>query len=74
MRLPLRLLLAALLLAPMACSSFRAAWTGVFNDDLAGDPAPALAGAAWVDDQGIDDTPREFTVEPKTVVAFFLPG
>jgi hypothetical protein len=33
------LLLAALVATP-SCASFRAAWTGAFNDDLAGESAP----------------------------------
>lgn len=67
------LLLAALVATP-SCASFRAAWTGAFNDDLAGESAPRLVGAAWIDAQGIDDTPRDLAVEANTVVAFFRPG
>jgi hypothetical protein len=31
-------------------------------------------GQAWIDDTGIDDTPRDFQPEAGTVIAFFLPN
>jgi autotransporter translocation and assembly factor TamB len=46
----------------------------MMNDSLSGEVAPSLMGQAWIDDAGIDDTPRNFRVQPGTVVAFFLPN
>jgi len=46
----------------------------MMNDSLSGEVAPSLMGDAWIDDSGIDDTPRNFQPEPGTVVAFFLPN
>ncbi|MAW61077.1 MAG: hypothetical protein CMJ94_09590 [Planctomycetes bacterium] len=74
MRAPLRLGLSLLALGAVSCSSFRAAWTGAFNTDLEQSAAPRLVGGAWIDDQGIDDQPRELSIDSEMVVAFFRPG
>ena len=68
-----RFALLAVLAAQASCSSVRAGWTSMMNDSLSGEVAPSLMGNAWIDDSGIDDTPRNFQAQPGTVVAFFLP-
>jgi hypothetical protein len=74
MRILARLTFLAFLASLSSCAAVRAGWTGVMNDSLAGEAAPPLIGDAWIDEQGIDDTPRNFQAEPGTVVAFFLPN
>lgn len=64
------ILVAALPLAA-GCSSFRAGWMDLHNDDLVGDVAPPLEGGTWV-----DATPWPVDGPPQAdwhLVAFLLP-